>query len=217
ARPAAASPRGRPDPRGVVAMAGQRQPTGLRWRVCGSCTCPLRINIADSPSDRHRGTKASTRGLSWPPSSPFTPGDARTAGCADTPTPRQLTATRRSFPCSLPHPCAGCGHGGTRNSSTSRRVVYLSAADNCLAPKTGYNAPRSSHWEGAFYHDSTSILLSARGLGTPVAVCHATPRLAQPRRDDPDQASQAHHAAPPALHRPQTLSWPHPQASLCGL
>src|ERR1043166_4920470 len=77
-------------------------------------------------------------------------------------------------------------------------VVYLSPADNCLAPKTGYNAPLSSHGEGAFCYDSTSILLSARGLRTPVAVCHAAPRLAQPRRDDPDKASQAPHAAPPA-------------------
>src|SRR5712691_46660 len=94
-------------------------------------------------------------------------------------------------------------------------VVSLSAADNCLAPKTGYNAPLSSHCEGAFCHDSTSILLSARGLRTPVAVCHAAPRLAQPRRDDPDKASQAPHAAPPALHRAHTVCGPDAHAPLC--
>src|SRR2546429_628751 len=99
--------------------------------------------------------------------------------------------------------------------TTRYAVVYLSAADNCLAPKTGYNAPLSSHGEGAFCHDSTSILLSARGLRTPVAVCHAAPRLAQPRRDDPDKASEAHHAAPPALHRAQTVCGPDAQAPLC--
>src|SRR5713101_7671330 len=61
----------------------------------------MRINIAGSPVDRHRGKKASTRGLSGPPSGPVTPGDALKAGRADTPTPRQLTATRRSLPCAL--------------------------------------------------------------------------------------------------------------------
>src|SRR4029453_16070623 len=61
----------------------------------------MRINIAGSPVPRHRSKKASTRGLSWPPSSPFTPGDALKAGRADTLTPRPLTATRRSLPCSL--------------------------------------------------------------------------------------------------------------------
>src|SRR6266481_3672530 len=66
-----------------------------------SCTCPLRINIAGSPVDRQRIKKAYTRGLSWHPSGPFTPGDALKAGRADTPTPRQLTATRRSLSCAL--------------------------------------------------------------------------------------------------------------------
>src|SRR4030095_15921466 len=41
------------------------------------------------------------RGLSGPPSGPCTPGDTLKAGRADTPTPRQLTATRRSLPCAL--------------------------------------------------------------------------------------------------------------------
>src|SRR5262252_8105412 len=64
-------------------------------------TCPMRINIAGSPDDCHRSKKAWTRGLAWHPGSPFTSGDALTAGRADTLTPRQLTATRRSLPCAL--------------------------------------------------------------------------------------------------------------------
>src|SRR5882724_5488043 len=42
----------------------------------GSCTCPLRINTADSPVDHHRIKKFYKRGLSWPPSGPLPPGDA---------------------------------------------------------------------------------------------------------------------------------------------
>src|SRR2546425_2200347 len=67
----------------------------------GSCTCPMRINIAGSPVDRQRVKKFYARGLSWPPSGPFTPGDALKTSRADTPTPRQLTATRRSLSCAL--------------------------------------------------------------------------------------------------------------------
>src|SRR5215470_1493966 len=56
------------------------------YSLVGSCTCPIRINIAGSPVDCHRDKKAWTRGLSWHPGGPFTPGDALTAGRADTPT-----------------------------------------------------------------------------------------------------------------------------------
>src|SRR5262249_2362641 len=83
-------------PRDTVDILGIVSPHNF-W----SCTCPIRINIAGSPVDCHRDKKAWTRGLSWHPGGPFTPGDALTAGRADTPTPRQLTATRRSLPCSL--------------------------------------------------------------------------------------------------------------------
>src|SRR5207245_9838501 len=67
----------------------------------GSCTCPLRINTAGTPVGHHRVKKFYMRGLSWPPSGPFTPGAALKAGRADTPIPHQLTATRRSLPCAL--------------------------------------------------------------------------------------------------------------------
>ena len=58
----------------VGAMAGVRR--------YGSCTCPMRINIAGSPVDRQRVKKVYKRGLSWPPSGPLPPGDALDAGPA---------------------------------------------------------------------------------------------------------------------------------------
>jgi len=45
----------------------------------------FRGNTMGSPADRHRGTKAETRGLSWHPSGPLTPVDALDAGRADAP------------------------------------------------------------------------------------------------------------------------------------
>jgi len=51
--------------------------------IYGSCTCPMRINIAGSPVDRQRVKKSYKRGLSWPPSGPLTPGDALDAGRVD--------------------------------------------------------------------------------------------------------------------------------------
>src|SRR3989442_1351276 len=51
-----------------------------RW----SCPCRLRINLPGSPVDSHRGKKAWTRELSWPPSGPLSPGDALAAGPPDT-------------------------------------------------------------------------------------------------------------------------------------
>ena len=50
----------------------------------GSCPCRLRINLPGSPVDCHRGKKAWTRALSWPPSGPLSPGDALAAGPPDT-------------------------------------------------------------------------------------------------------------------------------------
>jgi hypothetical protein len=49
----------------------------------GPCTCTLRLNTTSSLVDRHRGTKAWTRGLSCHPSGPLTPVDALEAGRAD--------------------------------------------------------------------------------------------------------------------------------------
>ena len=52
-------------------------------RPMRSCTWPLRVNTSGSPPDRHSDKQTSTRGLSWPPSSSLTPGDALDAGRAD--------------------------------------------------------------------------------------------------------------------------------------
>src|SRR5215470_10790254 len=102
-------------------------------------------------------------------------------------------------------------------------ILRTGSVGSCTSPlriivlprKPGKMPPLSSHCEGAFCHDSPSILLSARGLRTPVAVGYAALRLAQPRCDDPDNASQAPHPAPPALHRAQTVCGPDAQAPLC--
>src|SRR6516225_2536455 len=69
------------EPRGDVAC-----PWVPRASDCGgvwSCTCFLRINTPGSSVDRQRTKKVYTRGPSWPPSGPLTPGDALTAGRAD--------------------------------------------------------------------------------------------------------------------------------------
>src|SRR5438552_2351032 len=82
-------------------LPGRVESTMVANPTAGSCTCPLRINTAGTPVGHHRVKKFYTRGLSWHPSGPFTPGAALKAGRADTPIPHQLTATRRSLPCAL--------------------------------------------------------------------------------------------------------------------
>src|SRR4029453_2499086 len=66
-------------------------------------------------------------------------------------------------------------------------------------------------------YDSTPFLLSARGVGTPVVMCDAARRLAQPRRRVPAEASrggtpqaQAH-----TLPRAPTVCGPDAQTALC--
>src|SRR5215831_16836163 len=66
-------------------------------------------------------------------------------------------------------------------------------------------------------HDSIPVLLPVGGLGTPVAVCHAALCLAQPMRDGPGNASQAHRAAASTLQGAQAICRPHPPALLRGL
>src|SRR5215468_7610185 len=55
----------------------------MRPRVARSCPSSMRVNTRDLPGDRHKGKKVWTRGLSWPPSGPRTPGDTFDAGRAD--------------------------------------------------------------------------------------------------------------------------------------
>src|SRR5215471_9863637 len=87
----------------------------------GSCPSSVRVNIRGLPGDRHQNKKAWTRGPSWPPSRPLPPGDTLDAGRAThVTTSGRLTVllptTRRAY---TP---TGWGHGGTRNSSTSRSI-----------------------------------------------------------------------------------------------
>ena len=66
-------------------------------------------------------------------------------------------------------------------------------------------------------HDSTPLLLSADGPGTPVVLYHAVVPLAQPRWDGTNVIIQAHHNAPQTLQRAQSVHGSHPQAALCCL
>src|SRR5712692_2527203 len=79
---------------------------GVLCALIGRAAFLFRGNTTGSPVDCQRDKKFYERGLSWPPSGPRSPGDALDAGHADTPTPHQLTATRRSSPALYSsHPC----------------------------------------------------------------------------------------------------------------
>src|SRR5207244_3434582 len=95
-------------------------------------------NTTGSPVDYHRVKKVYKRGLSWPPSGPLSPGDALDAGHADTPTPHQLTATRRSLSCAL---------------FLTPLLAAATAARGSAAPRAGSrhgrSAPRPSLASGA--------------------------------------------------------------------
>jgi hypothetical protein len=100
--------------------------------IHGSCPSSLRLNTRGLPGDHHKGKKAWARGLSGPPSGPLTPGDDLDAGRADTRHPLRpppLTASHHR----LAHTPAGCGHGGTRNRSTSRRLHTRSVRPAAIA------------------------------------------------------------------------------------
>jgi hypothetical protein len=76
------------------------------------------------------------RGLSWLLSGPLSPGDALTAGLVDT---RRLCRPPlwRLPTIRLAHTPAGCGHGGTRKSNTSRRVHTRSVSPAAIAGVRG--------------------------------------------------------------------------------
>jgi hypothetical protein len=103
----------------------------------GPCTCTLRINTTGSPLDRHKDKKAWTRGRSWPPSGPLTPGDALDAGRVDARPPPQAPSSGGFLPPWRAHAPAGWGHGGTRNRSTSRSVHTRSVNPAAIAGVQG--------------------------------------------------------------------------------
>ena len=66
-------------------------------------------------------------------------------------------------------------------------------------------------------HDSTPFLLSARSVGTTLAMCDAACRLAQPKRRIPAEASRGgtHQAQAHTLPGAPTVCGPDTQAALC--
>src|SRR5882672_7455949 len=70
-------------------------------------------------SQEQKGLEERVIVASPPPSEPW--GRPRRRPCGRT-SPPQVPFPCRFPPPRLPHPSAGCGHGGTRNSSTSRSV-----------------------------------------------------------------------------------------------
>src|SRR4029450_11309620 len=66
-------------------------------------------------------------------------------------------------------------------------------------------------------HDSTTIFLPDGRLGMPMDLFHAACCLAQPMPCDTTETRGAHPATAQALQRPETVSWPHPQAPVCRL
>src|SRR6266571_360639 len=119
----------------------------------GSCTCALRINTTGSPVDRHSDKKAETRGLSWPPSGPLSPGDALDAGHADARRP-----LRRSSRAASHH------HGWL----TPPRVV-ATAAPETAAPRAASRRDRSDLLPWPAYKAATSWLSPSRWSAGAVA------------------------------------------------
>ena len=97
---------------------------------------------------------------------------------------------------------------------TARAGPYMAlpAVDHASAQKPG-TTPTSPPLVWGPGHESASLLFPARGLGPPVGVGQAAPRLGPPRPPAP-AALQAQHAAPPALQRAHTVCRPHLHATL---
>ena len=163
--------------------------------IYGSCTCPMRINIAGSPVDRQRVKKFYKRGLSWHPSGPFTPGDALKTSRADTPTPRQLTATRRSLSCALfltpprvvataarerAAPRVGSRHGPSipPPSPASEAAIAWRSPSRWSA---GAVATARVSWRAANRSCSTCDTTPTAGVSRP-RLCRASSHAARPRR-----------------------------------
>ncbi len=164
-------------------------------RAIRPCTCTLRINIPGSPTDRHRGKKSYKRGLSWHPSGPFTPGDALKTSRAVTPTPRQLTATRRSLSCALfltpPRVVATAapGRAAPRGASTRGRstrppsqvsVTATAWPSRCRGSLRGGTRAGVS-WHGANSNCHRYDTRPTAGVSRP-RLCRASSHAARPLR-----------------------------------
>jgi hypothetical protein len=169
--------------------ASRRYATSIR-----SCTCPMRRNIAGSPVNRQRVKKSYKRGLAWHPSSPFTPGDALKTSRADTPTPRQLTAPRRSLSCALfltpPRVGATAAHGraAPRGASTRGRsprppsqvsVTATAWPSRCCGSLRGGTRAGVS-WHGANRNCNSYDTRPTAGVSRP-RLCRASSHAGRPR------------------------------------
>jgi hypothetical protein len=74
------------------------------------------------------------------------------------------------------------------------QVVYLLAADNSPSRESS-TMPPLHHRVRGHCHDSTPRLLSAHGLGTPVAVCHVVSSMAKPQWGSSTAVRHAQHVA----------------------
>ena len=99
------------------------------------------------------------------------------------------------------------GDNGTGGSCTcSLRII--------APPRKPGNAPYHPMVRGRC-HDSTPLLLSARGVGTSVVMCHAALRLAQPRRRGTAETGYPHHTTASTLQRASTVCRADPETPLC--
>ena len=116
------------------------------------------------------------------------------------------------------------GQGGAALLAGGTMVVCSTTRRSCTSPLRIIPPARESSTMPPFHnrvrgpcHDSTPLLLSADGPGTPVVLSYAVFPLAQPRWDGLNAIIQAHHRAPQTLQRAQSIRGSHAQAALCGL
>jgi hypothetical protein len=89
------------------------------------CTCTLRIHTAGVLLDGHKSTKASTSRLSWSPSGPQRPGDARAASRVTASRPLRPPLLTASHYLSVLTPTLAAGtaaHGRGTSRAASRRA-----------------------------------------------------------------------------------------------
>ena len=101
-------------------------------------------------------------------------------------------------------------HRPDRRSCTSSLRIILPVQESSTMPPL-------HHRVRGYCHDSTLLLLSAPGLGTPVAVCYVVSGMAKPQRGSSTEARHAHHVATHTRQGAETVCRPDAQAPLCGL
>src|SRR5262244_1906196 len=95
-------------------------------------------------------------------------------------------------------------------SRTSSLRIILPVRESSTMP------PLHHHVRG-HCHDSTPLLLSAHGLGTPVAVCHVVSSMAKPQWGASTAVRHAQHVATHTRQGAETVCRPDAQTPLCGL